>query len=161
MLRNYGSKQKYHNTEIGFNSRLDPIQAAFLRVKLRYLDDWNERRRKFAKQYIDLLFDVPTVQLPVVLPGTNPVWHLFVIQVPFRDSLRDYLDSKKINTMIHYPIPPHLSEAYRIECSGKSPLPITEKLALSSLSLPIGPHLSDQKIEWVVKHIKEFGKTIE
>ncbi|EDN71222.1 DegT/DnrJ/EryC1/StrS aminotransferase [Beggiatoa sp. PS] len=112
ILRNYGSKVKYHNETKGFNSRLDPLQAAFLRVKLKYLDLWNNHRRKIARRYQESLANCPNIILPFVPDWVEPVWHLFVIRSQQRNELQQKLRDSNINTMIHYPIPPHLSEAY-------------------------------------------------
>ncbi len=113
MLRNYGSKVKYYNEVKGYNSRLDPLQAAFLRVKLKYLDEWNARRAKVAKYYLEALSDVSDLILPFVPEESEPVWHLFVVRHPRRDDLQKHLAENGIGTMIHYPVPPHLSEAYQ------------------------------------------------
>ena len=141
MLGNYGSKVKYHHDLPGLNSRLDTLQAALLRVKLRRLDEWNDRRRAVAARYLEQLADVPDVTLPVVVEGAEPVWHLFVVRHPRRDELQARLADAGVATIIHYPIPPHLSGAYA-QASRDVALPIAERLADEVLSLPIGPHLS-------------------
>jgi dTDP-4-amino-4,6-dideoxygalactose transaminase len=140
MLRNYGSKVKYHHDLPGMNSRLDSLQAAFLRVKLRRLDEWNERRRALAALYLERLADAEELTLPVVPEWAEPVWHLFVVRHPRRDELQRRLGDAGIDTIIHYPIPPHLSGAY----AGGASLPVAERLAAEVLSLPIGPHLSHE-----------------
>ena len=111
-LRNYGSKVKYVNIERGFNSRLDELQAAFLRVKLRHLDRWNEQRRQVAARYDDRLADVPGLGLPRAPQWAEPVWHLYVVRTDRRAELIKALDGKGIGTLVHYPIPPHLQQAY-------------------------------------------------
>jgi dTDP-4-amino-4,6-dideoxygalactose transaminase len=156
ILRNYGSRVKYYNEVKGFNSRLDPLQAAFLRVKLKHLDDWNQRRRMLADYYLKALDGLPGLGLPNVPVGIWPVWHLFVIQHPDRDALHQYLAKAGIGSLIHYPIPPHLSEAYRDLKYQVNDYPITEGLAASLLSLPMGPHLSLQDASQVVHVIQEF-----
>jgi len=111
-LRNYGSKKKYYNEVKGYNSRLDELQAAFLRVKLKKLDDWNGRRSEVAKAYLNHLAGIDNLSLPVVPEWAEPVWHLFVVRHPQRDRLQEKLTAAGIGTMIHYPVPPHLSGAY-------------------------------------------------
>lgn len=139
VLRNYGSLEKYHHEIQGINSRLDPLQAAVLRVKLKYLDEWNERRRKIAVRYIKFLEET-SLLLPLVLEWADPVWHLFVVRSENRDNLKHRLQEYGIGTMIHYPTPPHLQLAYRQMKYSKGNLPLAEKLADEILSLPIGPH---------------------
>lgn len=154
ILRNYGSRTKYYNEVKGYNSRLDPLQAAFLRVRLQKLDEWNARRTKLVQRYVEELQNLPDLQLPKVIEDTEPVWHQFVIRHPERDRLQKYLHDRGIGTLIHYPIPPHLSDAYS-EYRYWS-LPVTEALAKTVLSLPIGPHLTEAQQDLVIKCIKEF-----
>lgn len=156
-LHNYGSKVKYHNTVKGFNSRLDPLQAAFLRVKLRYLNDWNQRRKEIANRYLAGLANTPDLLLPFTLEDEEPSWHLFVIQHPRRNTLQEYLTQSGIGTLIHYPIPPHLSRAYAEMGLKAGHFPISEKLADTVLSLPIGPHLPDEDMERVIQAICSFA----
>jgi len=139
ILRNYGSPAKYQCDVKGHNSRLDELQAAFLRVKLRHLDAWNARRTARARQYLEALSGHPGVLLPTVLPGAEPVWHLFVVSVAHRDDVQARLQAEGIETLVHYPIPPHLSKAYAAD-QAWGDLPITEQAAGALLSLPIGPH---------------------
>jgi len=141
VLHNYGSQVKYHNDVKGYNSRLDELQAALLRVKLTKLDEWNARRKVVAKQYLKDLSDIDTLELPFVPEWTDPAWHLFVVRCPERDALQARLQEAGIGTLIHYPIPPHKSEAFSDELSGIE-FPIADFLAEGVLSLPIGPHLS-------------------
>jgi dTDP-4-amino-4,6-dideoxygalactose transaminase len=141
MLRNYGSRTRYYNEVKGMNSRLDPLQAAFLRVKLRHLDAWNERRRSLAHGYLAALADLPDLILPAVPDWAEPVWHLFVVRHEQRDRLQAHLRAAGIDTLIHYPVPPHLSEAYAEQGWRSGDFPITESIAHSVLSLPIGPDL--------------------
>jgi len=156
VLRNYGSRTKYYNEVKGHNSRLDPLQAAFLRVKLKHLDDWNKRRDRIAKHYLDNLRLIPDLGLPHVPSDVLPVWHLFVVSHPERDRLQAYLSDQGIGTMIHYPVPPHLSEAYREMGYQGGDFPITERMADTFLSIPLGPHLSMDDADYVIEKIQEF-----
>jgi dTDP-4-amino-4,6-dideoxygalactose transaminase len=144
-LRNYGSKRKYYHDFKGFNSRLDELQAAFLRVKLRHLDEWNARRKKIAEFYLSQLSTLNSqLVLPYIPPWAEPVWHLFVVRHPQRNALQQKLTEAGIGTLIHYPVPPHLSGAYadlQPPSSAIWNLPVAEELAETVLSLPIGPHL--------------------
>jgi len=157
-LRNYGSRQKYHHDYIGFNSRLDELQAAFLRVKLLRLDDWNLHRVKIANIYLSQIKN-EDVYLPVIHANCYPVWHLFVVKVKNRNQFSEYLGSKNIETMIHYPVAPHLSGAYREEFKNLN-FEVAERLSSEVLSLPIGPHISEEQAEYVVQAINAWnGKT--
>jgi dTDP-4-amino-4,6-dideoxygalactose transaminase len=140
MLRNYGSQIKYKNEVKGYNSRLDELQAAFLRVKLRKLNEWNDRRKKIAAYYLNNLKDNNLV-LPYVPEWVDPVWHLFVVRSKNRTQLQQQLTAADIGTVIHYPIPPHLQAAYKELGFGKGAFPLAELLHEEVLSLPIGPHL--------------------
>jgi dTDP-4-amino-4,6-dideoxygalactose transaminase len=153
-LRNYGSKVKYVNEERGFNSRLDEIQAAVLRVKLRHLDSWNDRRRRIAAQYLDLLQQTDLV-LPWVETSADPVWHLFVVRSQQRDHLIRRLQEAGIGVQIHYPIPPHLQAAYRDLDRPRGSFPLAEMIHQEVLSLPIGPHLDEAQAASVVATLKE------
>lgn len=145
LLRNYGSKIKYHNEDKGFNSRLDELQAALLHVKLSKLDEWNERRKIVAHKYIQELTYRSDIIPPYVPEWANPVWHLFVVRCLERDELQSDLFKAGIDTLIHYPIPPHLSEAYASMGYKVGDFPITEQIAKSVLSLPMGPHLNPRE----------------
>lgn len=149
MLRNYGSERKYVHDMPGLNSRLDSLQAAFLRVKLRRLDEWNERRRTIATRYLERLQD--HLLAPVVPDWADPVWHLFVIRSPQRDDLQARLAEAGIDTLIHYPIPPHRTGAYPGYASA--PLPLADQLAAEVLSLPIGPHLALEDADRVAEGV--------
>jgi len=149
MLRNYGSHQKYDHQAKGFNSRLDPLQAAFLRAKLRHLDSWNLRRGEVAEEYRRRLTDVEGVILPSRPPWAKPSWHLFVIRHRRRDALAEALDAAGVDTLIHYPVPPHLSGAYSDLGLQRGSFPVAESLADSVLSLPMGPHLSGADMDRV------------
>lgn len=137
-LRNYGSPQRYVHEEKGYNARLDPIQAAILRVKLPKLDAWNARRKEIAALYLRTL-PRESVGLPVTPAFADPVWHLFVVRHPRRDLLQQRLAAAGVETLIHYPTPPHRQAAYSDHEFG--PLPVADALAREILSLPMGPHL--------------------
>ena len=144
LLGNYGSRKKYVNEAQGVNSRLDPLQAAILREKLKVLDKWTHRRLIAAEVYSrELSNSTDTLQLPHVPDWADPVWHLFVIRTRDQDALQERLESAGIGTLIHYPVPPHKQEAYADLCIRSEALPIASLLADQVLSLPIGPHLSD------------------
>jgi len=158
VLRNYGSRVKYINEVKGFNSRLDPLQAAFLGVKLNHLDEWNARRKVLAGRYMEALADVPGLTLPHVPEWAEPSWHVFVVRHPERDALQKHLAAQGIGTLIHYPIPPHLSDAYREAGYKPGDFPITEAIHRTVLSLPMGPHLIGDQLERVVEAIRSFCK---
>ena len=149
MLRNYGSSRKYVNEVAGYNSRLDELQAALLRVKLAWLDDWNGRRRVVAARYLEKL-EGAGITLPFVPEWAEPVWHLFVVRCPDRDVVSAKLDRCGIGWLVHYPIPPHLQGAYRDLGHGEGRYPIAEQLAREILSLPLGPHLSAEDLAKVI-----------
>lgn len=150
VLRNYGSRVKYINEVKGFNSRLDPLQAAVLSVKLRHLDEWNARRQSIAASYLRGLKNAKLL-LPKVPSWAGPVWHLFVIRHPQRDELARRLSEAGVGTLIHYPIPPHRQQAYAEANYTEGTFPIAECIASEVLSLPICPHTS----------ITESNKVIE
>jgi len=154
MLRNYGQSKKYYHDFIGYNSRLDEIQAAVLRVKLRYLDEWNDKRREHAKLYNELLENVSGIETPTEKEFVKHVYHLYVIRCKNRNELQNYLSSKGVSTGIHYPIPVHLQKAYKHLEYKEGDFPITEKYAKEILSLPMFPELTDEEIEAVVGLIR-------
>ena len=157
MLRNYGSKLKYHHDLPGLNSRLDSLQAAALRIKLRRLDEWNERRRAVAVRYLERLAGVERLLPPGTPEWAEPVWHLFVVRHPRRDVLQRRLSEAGVDTIIHYPIPPHLSGAYAADFK-RAELPVAERLAEEVLSLPIGPHLALEDADRVAAAVRDaFG----
>lgn len=158
MLRNYGSRVKYYNEIKGFNSRLDPLQAALLRVKLRYLDDWNQRRKFVAEQYMESLTDISDLTLPDVPEWAEPVWHLFVVRHPQRDALQEHLTQAGVDTLIHYPVPPHLSGAYSDHSWRSGDFPLTEQLARTVLSIPMGPHLTAIQSQQFIETIHYFAR---
>ena len=159
-LANYGSHKKYENLYKGVNSRLDEIQAAMLRVKLRFLDNEIEKRREIAAYYLENIKN-PNIILPIQHPTSNiqhlnnHVWHVFVIRTSKREGLQKYLLDNNIQTLIHYPIPPHQQEAYQ-EWSDKN-YPISEQIHNEVLSLPIGSHLSQEQVAHIIKVVNEFN----
>ena len=156
LLRNYGSRVKYYNEVKGFNSRLDPLQAAFLSVKLRHLDEWNARRQAIARKYIENLSGCSKIVLPLLEEEAESVWHLFVIQCAERDRLQNFLKERGVETLIHYPVPPHLSQAYERDFAEKPDFPISERLAGTVLSIPISPYLTEAEQDFTIETIKEF-----
>lgn len=154
--RNYGSKTKYYNEMAGSNSRLDELQAALLRIKLRHLDAWNAERTVLANHYLRLLADVPGLQLPALAPGCTSVWHLFVVLTERRDALQAFLKEKGIQTMIHYPVAPHLQQAYADAGFQQGQFPLAERIARTCLSLPIFPGMTLEQVEQVCEEVKAF-----
>jgi dTDP-4-amino-4,6-dideoxygalactose transaminase len=152
VLRNYGSRVKYVNEVQGFNSRLDPLQAAILRVKLSHLDEWNSRRVAIADLYQKGLADCG-LTLPRVPDWADPAWHLYVVQHPQRDALHKALTDAGVGTLIHYPIPPHRQQAYAQAGCGVGTFPLAERMAEQVLSLPIGPHLAEKNLFEVIAHV--------
>lgn len=148
-LGNYGSTVKYYNDERGVNSRLDPIQAAVLSVKLKFLDAWNKRRQTIAEIYSRTLTELG-IGLPDQPVWAEVVWHLYVVATPEREALQSRLSSAGIQTLIHYPVPPHLQKAYQSLGINAGSLPVAERLANEVLSLPMGPHLSAEDVSYVV-----------
>lgn len=157
VLRNYGSRIKYFNEVKGFNTRLDEMQAAFLRVKLRKLNEWNTRRKQIAAHYQENL-DASNLVLPFVPDWADPVWHLFVVRSKKRELLQSQLVDAEIGTVIHYPIPPHLQEAYAELGYGKGAYPIAEVIHEEILSLPIGPHLSMGAAKQISQKLGELSQ---
>ncbi len=155
ILRNYGSEQKYKNSLVGYNSRLDPIQAAILAEKLSVLDSWNCRRREIAQRYLTGLAGLP-LQLPIVKSWAEHVWHLFVIRTERRESLQAYLTEHGVSTLIHYPIPPHKQAALKHLGLGGARLPVAEHLAGTVVSLPIGPQMDTRQVDRVIELIHQY-----
>ena len=141
-LRNYGSSVKYYNDEIGYNNRLDELQAAFLRVKLNYLQDWTNQRKEIAQWYKEYLQNRNDLALPYVHENADHVYHLFVVRTANREQLQEELTEKGIQTMIHYPVPPHLQKAYKHLGYKEGDFPIAEEIARTCLSLPIWPGMN-------------------
>jgi dTDP-3-amino-3,4,6-trideoxy-alpha-D-glucose transaminase len=154
-LRNYGSTEKYVHEEIGWNSRLDELQAALLSVKLGRLDEHNGRRARVAERYAEGLTDTGLV-LPPAIPATTPVWHLYVARTPHREALRAHLATRGVETLIHYPIPPHRQRAFAGTPLAMTAQPVAELFADEVLSLPMGPHLAEQEQARVIDAIREF-----
>jgi len=155
LLRNYGQIEKYHHEMVGHNSRLDTLQAAVLRVKLRRLDDWNRRRRQIADHYREALSEVP-VLLPPCGPLVEHVYHLFVIRTPQRASLVQHLQSRGISAGIHYPVPLHLQRPYRDLGYKPGQYPISERVCSEVVSLPMYPEMTEGQVEAVAAVVKEF-----
>ncbi len=155
LLRNYGQKEKYKHLILGDNSRLDNLQAAILRVKLKKLNRWNEKRLSHALLYNKHLENTPVIT-PKIFDAYKHVFHLYVIRVKQRDKLSKYLLSKGISTIMHYPIPIHLQPAYKDLGFKKGVFPITEKVADEVLSLPMFPELTDEEIKYICDQIKSF-----
>lgn len=162
-LRNYGSRRRYYNDCQGINSRLDEMQAALLRVKLKHLDRWNAERARLADLYHRLLGPksglgaVPDLTLPGVAGEIGHVWHLFTVRHPRRDALQAALAADGVGTLIHYPVPPHLSQAYAVVGYRRGALPIAEKISETILSLPLGPWLKDAQIELTAAAVRRFA----
>jgi dTDP-4-amino-4,6-dideoxygalactose transaminase len=155
VLRNYGSRVKYVNEVQGYNSRLDPLQAAILRVKLPHLDAWNTRRKAIAEKYQTVITgEARQSTTPLIRPHVpdwaEPAWHLFVVQHPHRDAFQKQLTEAGVDTLIHYPIAPHLQQAYAAVGFVKTKLPIAEQIANQGLSLPMGPHLQYDQVSIVI-----------
>ena len=159
LLRNYGSRSKYVNEMTGENSRLDEIQAAVLRVKLRHLDEWNQRRCAAAQRYQRWLGE--SVDTPFVPTGFDPVWHLYVIRVPNRDALLGDLAGAGIDALVHYPIPPHLQGAYVHLGYAPGAFPIAEAMARDVVSLPVSPHISGEQQERVARVVIGHAAALE
>jgi dTDP-4-amino-4,6-dideoxygalactose transaminase len=158
LLRNYGSRVKYQHVVVGVNSRLDELQAAFLRVRLGRLDEWNMRRVRCAAAYREALASLPELSLPRIPDGIEPSWHLFVIRHPRREELQRHLTARGIGALIHYPTPPHRSTAYRSgQWRGARPL-VAERFAEQVLSLPMGPHLSAGELAQVRDALHQFAQ---
>jgi len=156
-LINYGSSVKYQHQVQGYNCRLDELQAAFLRVKLRHLERDNQRRREIAARYLSALADCARLTLPCVAPGNLPVWHLFVVRSPERAALQRHLQDAGIGCMIHYPTPPHLQPAYADAGWAPGSLPLSERIHRQVLSLPMAPTLSDAEVDQVIQALRDWN----
>lgn len=154
ILRNYGSKVKYHHEVQGYNSRLDELQAALLRVKLIRLDEWNDRRRQLAEYYLRELEGCPSLKLPFTPKSFEPVWHLFVVRHAQRDVFQYALTKTGVDTLIHYPTSPHLQPAYNCTDYTHGNYVFAERMAKELISLPIGPHMGRSEVETVVQAVK-------
>jgi dTDP-4-amino-4,6-dideoxygalactose transaminase len=154
--RNYGFEQKNIGSDRGVNSRLDEIQAAVLRLKLKHLDEWNEQRRELAALYLENLKDTGDIILPLSDKEAYHVYHLFVIRTSRRDALKAHLASRGVETMVHYPIPPHLQKTYQDLRYRKGDFPLTERIADAALSLPLWPGMTKEQVEYVCHSIEDF-----
>jgi dTDP-4-amino-4,6-dideoxygalactose transaminase len=157
VYRNYGSEKRYHNQVVGTNSRLDEMQAGLLRVKMKHLDEFNSERCDIAERYLNEIKN-PLIRMPKIRPGADSTWHQFVIHCDRRDELKEYLEKRDIGTLIHYPIPPHLSEAYEYLGKKRGDYPITEKYADEVLSLPMYNGMTDEEIQTVIDAVNQFGE---
>lgn len=157
VYRNYGSEKRYHNQVVGTNSRLDEMQAGLLRVKMKHLDEFNAERCDIAERYLNEIKN-PLIRMPKIRPGADSTWHQFVIHCDRRDELKEYLEKREIGTLIHYPIPPHLSEAYKYLGKKRGDYPVTEKYADEVLSLPMYNGMTDEEIRTVIDAINQFGE---
>jgi dTDP-4-amino-4,6-dideoxygalactose transaminase len=156
VIRDHGQAKKYYHDMVGYNGRLDAIQAGVLRIKLKRLEEWNESRRKNGAYYTDLLSDTPGVTVPHEADFATSVYHLYVIQVKDRDSLQGFLSEKGIGTGLHYPLPLHMQKAYEHLGYREGDFPVTESVAKNLLSLPMFPELTRAQIEYVVDCISDW-----
>jgi dTDP-4-amino-4,6-dideoxygalactose transaminase len=159
LLRNYGSRERYRHEIAGVNSRLDEIQAAVLHAKMARLDEWNARRAGIAAAYAERLAGLdPDLRLPTVAPDRDHVWHLYVVRHPRRDALRAHLAAAGIETLVHYPTPPHRQTAFQALSIPSGSLPVSDEIAATALSLPIGPHMTADQVDRVVEAVGAFGR---
>jgi len=155
MIRDHGSDKRYHHAILGLNSRLDALQAAVLRVKLKYIDQWNEARKDRAALYTELLKDT-SVQVPTVLDDRTHVFHQYTLRVKDRDGLRSFLEENGIASAIHYPIPLHMQPAFHDPNQGEGSFPISEEIARDVISLPMYPELTEEAVQFIASKIIEF-----
>lgn len=155
MLRSYGSEKKYHHIEVGYNARLDELQAGLLRIKMSHLSELTTERKEIAEKYLKEIKN-PLINLPKVRENCSHVWHLFVVRVEEREKFQKYLEENGIGTVIHYPIPPHLSKAYESLGYKAGDYPITEKYANTVVSLPLYNGMTNEEINYVIKKINEY-----
>lgn len=155
VYRNYGSRVRYQNEVVGTNSRLDELQAGLLRVKLAHLDEFNQERREIAARYNEGISN-PCITLPRVRPGADSTWHQYVIRCEKRDALKEYLSALGIGTLIHYPVPPHLSEAYAYLGHARGDFPIAERYADEVLSLPMYNGMTKEEQAYVIEAVNAF-----
>jgi len=159
LLRNYGSSRKYFHELLGYNMRLDELQAAILKIKLPLLSSWIKQKESIALKYNERLCGVGDLVLPYVIPLSTHVYHQYVIRTKFRDALKEYLEKLGVLTLVHYPIPPHLQDAYLDLKYKVGSFPITEDLAKTNLSLPIWPGMTDEMVDYISTSIKLFFNT--
>lgn len=155
IFRNYGSEKRYYNKLVGANSRLDELQAGLLRIRLRHVAEYEEERQQIAKRYLDEVKN-PKLELPKVREGATAVWHQFVIRTSCREELISYLNEREIGTIIHYPIPPHLSEAYADLGYQRGAFPVTERYADEVLSLPMYNGMTEEEQTYVIEALNSF-----
>ena len=155
VFRNYGSEKRYYNRVVGTNSRLDEIQAGLLRVRLSHMQELEDEKRQICNRYLSELNN-PLIELPKIREGSTHIWHQFVIRCKTRDDLIEYLNKKNISTIIHYPIPPHLSEAYKYLGLKEGDLPITESYAKTVLSIPLFNGLTKEEQDYVIGALNEY-----
>ena len=156
LLRSYGSEKKYHHVEVGYNARLDELQAGLLSIKLSHLDELNDERENIMKRYLEEIKN-PLLILPGVNKNCTHVWHLFVVRVEDRNKFQKYLEENGIGTVIHYPIPPHLSKAYEDLGYKKGDFPITENYAETVISLPIYNGMTKEEIDYVIEKMNKYS----
>jgi dTDP-4-amino-4,6-dideoxygalactose transaminase len=158
MIRDHGQAKKYHHDIEGYNGRLDSIQAGWLSVKLRHLAKWNQSRREHAHRYHELFADIKgAVTIPVEAAWTKGVYHLYVVRVADREALQAHLAEAGIGTGIHYPIPLHLQKAYQHLNYEKGDFPVTERVAMEIVSLPMYPQMKQEQLALVTTSVKEFA----
>ena len=157
VLRNYGSQQKYYNEIVGYNSRLDELQAAVLSTKLRHLPAWTCQRQQVAAWYDQHLAGTDQLRLPVVAAGATHVYHLYVVHSPQRDALQQHLTARGIGSMIHYPVPPHRQQAYADLQFAPDAFPVAQELAATCLSLPLWPGMTEEHVAAVVAAVRSFA----
>lgn len=155
VLRNYGSEKRYYNEVVGYNSRLDELQAGLLRVKLRHIFELEEEREKIAQRYLNEIKN-PLIQLPKIRENCSHVWHLFIVRINNREKFQRYLEENGIGSVIHYPIPPHLSEAYKYLGYKEGDFPITENYAKTVLSLPLYNGMTKEELDYVIDIINKY-----
>ena len=155
VFRNYGSEKRYYNKVVGTNSRLDEMQAGFLRIRLKYLDELAQEKKGICERYLQEMQN-DKLTLPRTREGATHIWHQFVIRTEERDELIRYLEEKGIGTIIHYPVPPHLSEAYQYLNLREGSLPVTEKYANTVLSLPLYNGMTEEEQEYVIDKVNHF-----
>ena len=161
MLRNYGSKEKYHHDLLGTNTRLDEMQAAFLRVKLKYLDDWNKSRQRIAQRFSESLSEISGIQVPTPSKCLQSVWHLYVIRHAARDHLSDILLKSGIQCQIHYPIPVHKTKAYKHTALANNKHPNSETWAETCLSLPLAPYMKTNECDKIINVIYDYSNGLQ
>jgi dTDP-4-amino-4,6-dideoxygalactose transaminase len=161
MLRNYGSRRKYYNEAIGYNMRLDELQARLLRVKLAYLDTWTKERQAIAGWYDQRLQGVGDLVLPGTAPGATHVYHVYMVRTEQRDALQEYLGDQGIGSLIHYPVPPHLQQAYAGLGYKAGDFPLAETIARTCLSLPLWPGMAEAQVDVVADAIAGFFKRVK